>query len=251
MLEFKNLSLKIGEKTILDSVSFTAKKSSVTALIGKNGSGKSSLLASANGLFSYDGEILLCGKDIVKYPKKEKAKLAAFLPQMMPETSISLYSLVSLGRSPYTGGMGILSASDKEAISRAMLLTNTEKLADRSVSTLSGGEKRRAFLALLLAQETPLLVLDEPTAYLDISYSASLLRLLRELCEDHGKTVLVAIHDISDAIELADDIAILDGGKTVFYGKKDELLNTDIIEKCFGTKRYTVTDGTGQKIFFS
>ncbi len=251
MLEFRNVSMKIGMKTILDSVSFSVKKGRITALIGKNGSGKSSLLNLANGLGKYDGEILLCGKDIKKYKGKEKAKLSAFLPQIMPDTSLSVYSLVSLGRSPYTGGMGILSHDDKEAVRCAMALTNTEELAWRSLSTLSGGEKRRVFLALLLAQETPLIILDEPTAYLDLSYSAELCALLRELCTKHGKTVLVVMHEIAVAIELCDDAVLLEGGKQVFYGKKEELIGTDIIENVFGVKKYTAYNGKKSKIFFS
>ncbi len=251
MLEFINVSLKKGGKSILDSISFGVKKGKITALIGKNGSGKSSLLNLANGLGKYSGEIRLCGKDIRKYSPRERAHLAAFLPQIMPDTALSVSSLISLGRTPYTGGMGILRDSDKEAVRRAMVLTNTEKLAERNISTLSGGEKRRVFLALLLAQETPLIILDEPTAYLDLSYSAELCTLLRELCTKHGKTVLVVMHELTAAIELCDDIALLDNGKQIFYGKREEILATHIIEDTFDLKKYTAQDGEKSKIFFS
>ena len=251
MLEFKNITFKIGRKTILDSVNLKAKKGRITALIGKNGSGKTSLITTACGLSHYDGEILLCGKNIQEYKNKDRAKIISFLPQMMPETSISVYSLVSMGRSPHLGGMGILSKTDKEAILSALRITRTEELSERSISSLSGGEKRRAFLALLLAQEAPILILDEPNAYLDISYSSELCTLLRELCDDHKKTILVIMHDISEATEIADDIAILDGGKTVFYGTKNELLATETIENIFGVKRYKAYDGDKTKIFFS
>ena len=250
MLEFKNVSLEIGGKKILEDVSFCVKEGKITALIGKNGSGKSSLLNLANGLLKFGGEILLCGKDIRSYKAKEKARLAAFLPQIMPETSLSVYSLVSLGRTPYTGGMGNLSSCDREAVCRAMELTGIENLAGRNVSTLSGGEKRRVFIALLLAQETPLILLDEPTAYLDLSYTAELCSLLRELCENHGKTVLVVMHELSAALELCDDVALIDGGKPMFYGPKDELLESHITEEIFGVKKYIAYDGEKKGIFF-
>ena len=251
MLEFKNVSLKIGSKFILDSVSFKVPKGEITALIGRNGSGKSSLLSTANGLRKYNGEILLCGNDIRKFQKKEKAKLAAFLPQIMPDTSLSVYSLVALGRTPYTGGIGILSQADKEAIARAMALTNTESLALRHVSTLSGGEKRRVFLALLLAQETPLIILDEPTAHLDPSYSSELCSLLRHLCTEHGKTILVVIHELTEALNICDNAVLLEEGKQIFYGKKEDLLDTNKIEDVFGVKKYTAHDGEKIRIFFS
>lgn len=250
MLEFKNVSVTVHKKSILSNVSFSAKEGRITALIGKNGSGKTTLLGCASGMRRYSGEIFISGRGLREMRTVERAKKAAFLPQMMPETALSVRSLVSLGRNPYVGSMGSLSDKDKAAVREAMRLTDTEIFADRGVNTLSGGEKRRAFIAMLLAQEAPLLILDEPTSYLDAASVRQLGDLLRNISAKEGKTILTVMHDLSEAVSLADDIAVMDGGKIIFYGTRSELLQSKVIEETFGvTRTFASLDGK-ERIFF-
>ncbi|MBQ8208773.1 MAG: ABC transporter ATP-binding protein [Clostridia bacterium] len=251
MLEFNNITVRKQGRDLISDVSFKVKKGRITALLGKNGSGKSTLLGCVTGVNKYSGKITLSGKDISDFSSRERARIAAVLGQMMPETSLSVRSLVSLGRNPYVGSMGVLSEDDKKAVSKALSLTETTEFAERCVNTLSGGEKRRVFLALLLAQETPLIILDEPTAYLDRSSVRNICELIRMLTDEHGKTVLTVMHDLTEAVSFADDIAILSDGKLTAYGDKTEILRSESIEKTFEVRRFEVINGDEKRIFFS
>lgn len=250
MLEFDNVSVKLGRKKLISDVSFSAGKGRLTAVLGKNGSGKSTLISCVSGLKRYSGSIRLSGRDISEIKNKERAKIIGFLPQIMPETSLSVRELVALGRNPYVKGMGILSEYDKKSVSDAMEMAECGSFAERKVNTLSGGEKRRVFIAMLLAQETPMLILDEPTVYLDHSASRSFCGFLRSLVDDHGKTILAVMHDLSQAAEIADDVAVLSGGKMLFYGEKNKALENNIFEESFDVKRFDALSGGEKQIFF-
>lgn len=251
MLEFNNITVRKQGRDLISDVSFKVKKGRITALVGKNGSGKSTLIGCVTGVNKYSGKITLSSKDISDIPSRERARIAAVLGQMMPETALSVRSLVSLGRNPYVGSMGGLSDEDRKAVDRVLVLTDTAVFAERCVNTLSGGEKRRVFLALLLAQETPLIILDEPTAYLDSSSVRSICELIKMLRDEYGKTVLTVIHDLAAAVSLADDIAILSEGYLTAYGDKNEILRSESIEKTFEVRRFEVIDGDEKRIFFS
>ena len=249
MLEFQKVCVKKQGKTIINDISLKAEKGKITALLGKNGSGKSTLLGTASTSEKYKGKILLTGEDISDISPRERAKKLALLPQILPHSPLSVASLVAFGRNPYVGSAGILGEKDKSAITSAIRRAGLWEMRERPLDTLSGGERKRAFIALLLAQETPVILLDEPCAELDAEASYEILTLLRELA-DEGKTVLTSLHQLSHAVEFADNIAIMEKGQLVYSGDKNNALNCGIIEKSFGLKSCKIKDGDTEKTLF-
>lgn len=244
MLEFKDVSLRLGGAPILDGISFRLRSGGLTALVGRNGSGKSSLLSCLDGL-PYRGTVLLGGEDLRALPHRRRARMAAVLHQDMPAPSLTVRELAAFGRQPYLDFTGRLREGDREAVERALGAAQVHDLAERRVDTLSGGERQRACLAMVLAQETELLLLDEPGAHLDKTWEASFLELLTGL---EGRTVLLALHDLDAAVRYARDILVLEEGKLIFSGSVEECLEKEVLEKTFRLRRYTAEEG---RIFFA
>ena len=173
------------------------------------------------------------------------------MPQLLPQPDITVAELLALGRTPYLSLCGDLSESDRDAIRRATEEARLTALLSASLRTLSGGELRRAYLGMVLAQETSLLLLDEATAYLDAVYEAEFLSALSSLVRKGGRTVVAVLHDLSDAVRYADRIAVIQDGKLLTALPTDELLSGTILEDALGVTRYTSTDESGkQRIFF-
>lgn len=247
MLEIKNLSVSYGRRQVLSDVSFSLRPGRLTVLVGRNGAGKSTLFGCVNQQVAYTGTVSYDGKDLAQLPPRERAKHIAILPQSLPFPHITGRELVSLGRNPYLDFTGRLTAADKQAVEEALQAADAAELADRYADTLSGGEKQRIALALILAQNTPVALLDEPTAHMDLGYEAAFLDLLQKLKTQRKKTFLLILHDLNLAAAYADDLVVLDGGKTVFAGTREDCLAGEVLEKTFGLKRYTVEN----RIFFS
>lgn len=247
MLEISNVSVKLGQNQILRDVSFALRPHRLTALVGRNGSGKSTLLACVNQQIPYTGQITEGEKNLALLPPRERAKALAILPQILPEPHVTAYEMAAFGRNPYLDFTGRLTEKDQQIVSAALRDANADQLAERYVDTLSGGERQRVHLAMILAQNTPIALLDEPTSHMDQSYEAAFLDLLRDLKHRRKKTFLVILHDLTLAAEYADDLIVLDGGEVVFAGTKEDCLKQEILEKTFGLKRYVA----GEKIFFS
>ena len=251
MLEFRDINVRLGGKPILEAVSFSLRPHRLTALVGKNGSGKSTLLGCVNQQLPYTGTVREGEKNLALMAPKERAKSIAILPQTLPAPHIRGREMAAFGRNPYLDFTGRLRAEDEAAVDRAMKDTNADTLADRYVDTLSGGEKQRIALAMILAQNTPIALLDEPTAHMDPAQEAAFLSLLSDLKRTRKKTFLVVLHDLTLAAEFADDFVVLDGGKLVFAGTKEDCLREEILEKTFGICRYTIENGEENRIFFS
>lgn len=249
MLSFHNLSVRLGQRQILEDISFSLRPHRLTALVGRNGSGKSTLLACVNQRIPYTGEILEGEKNLALLQPRERAKTVAILPQTIPAPNITAWEMACFGRNPYLDFTGRLTRKDKEAVAAALRDAGAESLSERYVDTLSGGEKQRAALAMILAQNTPIALLDEPTAHMDLSHEAAFLQMLTSLKQKKKKTFLVVLHDLTVAAQYADDFVVLDGGRLVFAGTKQECLDGEILEKTFSLKRYTV--GEEGRIFFS
>lgn len=247
MLEFKRISVTRKGRPVLNDVSFTVPEKSITVLLGKNGCGKSTLLECVTGQVRYSGAITLNGTDISSFNRRALAKEIAVLPQTLNATSLSVESLVSLGRYAHTGSTGILTVQDKSKIASAMSITGIADYRTRACNELSGGERQKAYLAMILAQDTPYILLDEPTTFLDTSYRRETYDLMRSLVSDHGKTLFIVMHDLSEAVALADNICVLDDGRSEFDGSVAEFLSGDIYERLFGVKKYIAFD----KVFFA
>lgn len=245
MIEFRDISLRIGRKTILDSVSFSLPKCGITVLVGRNGSGKSSLLSCATALRSHTGQVLFDGADLAGMSPSQRAKQIALLPQSMPAPHITAFALAAFGRTPHLGISGKLTSTDEERVHTALAAVNAADLADRYVDTLSGGERQRIALAMVLAQDTPCILLDEPTAHLDPAFEAEVLQCLLPL-KQH-KSILLVLHDLSLAAQIADHVAVLDGGRLRFFGSRDACLSQEVFENVFGVRRFCSED----RIFFA
>lgn len=251
MLEIKNLSVRFGSKQVLKNVSFQLRPHRVTALVGRNGSGKSTLLACVNQQIPYTGTITEGEKNLALTHPKERAKAIAILPQTLPTPHITARELAAFGRNPWLDFTGRLMDADKRAVENALRDADSLELAERYADTLSGGERQRVLLAMILAQNTPIALLDEPTAHMDLGYEAAFLELLRELKVRRKKTFLVILHDLTQAVRYADDLVVLDGGEIIFAGSREECLAREILEKTFGLRRFTLREGEEKRIFFT
>lgn len=246
MLHFHNVSVQLGGQHILNSIRFSLPTGKLSVLVGENGSGKSTLLSCVNQQLRYGGTISLDDVDISRLSPTERAKEIAYLPQKLPFPHITTEELVSFGRNPYLDFTGRLTDTDRERISAALIDADATQLSGRYVDTLSGGEQQRVALAMILAQNTPILLLDEPTSHMDQRHQDAFLEQLSKL--KGNKTILVVLHDMTTAVAYADHMIVLNDGALIFDGSKDECLQHEIIENTFRLKRYTFEDG---KIFFA
>ena len=247
MLEFDRMSVDHRGKTILKEVSFSLRPHRITVLLGRNGSGKSTLIRCVNGLQRHTGEIRLDGVSLALTPPRERARKIGILPQILPETALTVRALAALGRNPYVDAAGRLSPEDRRMVAEALRAAGMEDFADRSLRELSGGERQRAFLAMLLAQNTRILLMDEPTTYLDVDARRELRDLIRTLARKQKKTLLVVLHDLNEAMELADDVVILENGETRFCGDVQACLDAHMLEDCFHVAR---RDCLGGGVFY-
>lgn len=251
-LAFKHLNVVRGNTQVLSDVTFSLRAHRFTVLLGKNGSGKSTLVSALNQMIPYQGEILLDGEPVALLSHRERAKRIAVLPQTLFRVPVLTKDLIAFGRNPYVDLAGRLSPLDKEIILQAAKDTGVVPLLDRFVHKLSGGECQKAYLAMILAQNTRTIVLDEPTTYMDMAYAKAFLQLLCTLKMQRKKTFLVIMHDLSHALEYADDVIILSEGKVVFAGTKQRCLKEEYIERTFSLQRYTTCNAQGEeKIFFA
>lgn len=244
MIEFRDVSLHLGRKSILKNISFTLPQRGITVLVGRNGSGKSSLLSCVNGQRAYSGAILWNGEDLAAMPPAERAGRIALLPQTMPAPHVTAFELAAFGRTPHLGISGKLTRADEEKVRDALAAVNAAALSGRFVDTLSGGERQRVNLAMVLAQDTPCILLDEPTAHLDPVYAAEFLEQLLPLRQE--KSILLVLHDLSLAASIADHVAVLEEGRLRFFGIREECLSKEVFESVFGVRRFCSED----RIFF-
>lgn len=247
MLEIKNLSAVIDKKQILSNISLKLTPHTITAVIGKNGCGKSTLVSCINQTTPYTGEIAFSGRNISLMQPKERACLLSILPQTLTAPHITVDELVKMGRSPYIDIGRHFTQTDKDAVAQAVNTIGISELENCFIDEISGGERQKAYLAMTLAQDTRVMILDEPTTYMDMAYEHAFMVLLDKLKKKHKKTLLVIMHNLNQAVRHADRIAVMDGGRLIFEGSTAECLDSQVIEQTFGVKRYKADD----RIFFS
>lgn len=250
MLELKNIRVVKNKKEILKNVTVSLKPHTLTVVIGKNGSGKSTLLSCLTGESKYQGTIHFDDKDLALMPKRQRAAYISFLPQSLPSVPITVENLVAMGRTPYVDMGKNLSEKDEEQIEKAIADTGIETIRHKKLTEISGGEKQRAYIAMVLAQNTRVIALDEPTTYMDIQFQKELRSLLTELKEKHKKTLITVMHDLSMAAEIADCIILLDEGRVVSSGEKEEVLQSGKIESTFNVKKYEIELDGKRKVIF-
>lgn len=237
-LRVDNVSLGYGAQPIVKDLSLEFPQGKVTAIIGPNGCGKSTLLRGVSRLLHpLDGEFLLDGKPTHQYSMKRFARMVGLMPQhpIAPE-GITVADLVSRGRYPYQGLFKRNSAEDDEAVAWALEATDTMSLAERQVTELSGGQRQRVWIAMALAQETDILLLDEPTTYLDLAHQVELLDLLADLNEERGTTMIMVLHELNLAARVADYLIAMKDGQIVSRGSAHEVLTSRNLNDIFGLK---------------
>lgn len=248
-LNAQAIEANYGKRTILGGVNLHVERGKVTALVGPNGSGKSTLLKVCTKLLSpRGGAVVLDGENIAHLSTREMAKRLAILPQgPVAPANLTVRDLVEQGRYAQVGPFRMLRRQDHEAINHSIELVNLQHMADRDVDTLSGGERQRAWLALALAQETPVLALDEPTTFLDIGHQLEVLELVRELNQQRQLTVLMVLHDLNHAASFADHMVVLNKGTIVANGEPWSILQPTILQEVFGVMATVISDPHTQK----
>jgi iron complex transport system ATP-binding protein len=244
LIHVDKLSLSYdGESTIVHQLSLAIQAGTITALVGPNGCGKSTLLRGLSRIIKpKHGTVFLDGRDIHAMKAKELAKQLGILPQSpnAPE-GLTVHELVAQGRYPHQNWFQQWSSEDERIVADALDKTNLTMFADRPVDMLSGGQRQRAWIAMTLAQETDVLLLDEPTTYLDLAYQMDVLDLLDELNAE-GRTIVMVLHDLNQAARYADTIVALRGGQIVVQGSPEEVMTAANILQVFGLDAEVVTD---------
>lgn len=243
MLRFENLCAGYDRTERLHSLTASIRPGRLTAVIGPNGCGKSTLMKCLCGLLKPSGGTLLVNdRPLNHLSEKERARLVSYLPQSRAIPDLSVRRLVAHGRYPHMRWGQNPSAEDLRIIESALERTELLPFADRSVADLSGGERQRAYLAMMLAQQTPVMLLDEPTTYLDLSAQFSLMSLLRDLCRE-GRTAVVVLHDLALALEYADDVLLMQDGCLIAQDTPEKIYRSGKLEAVFNVNALRLEDG--------
>lgn len=233
MITVRALTKKYGEKTVVSNVNLELPRGKLTALVGPNGAGKSTLLGIMSRLIEADsGDVLLRGRNILDYPKRELSQKMAILKQSNHLfVKLSVRQLVSFGRFPHSQGR--MTKEDEAMVDEALRYMALEEIADKRIDHLSGGQRQRAFLAMVIAQNADYILLDEPLNNLDMKHAVELMKQVRRLVNEQGKTVVVVIHDINIASAYADQIVALKDGEVLYNLPKEELMKVDKLKKLY------------------
>jgi iron complex transport system ATP-binding protein len=238
------LTLAYGDRVIVDDLQLQVPPGKITAIVGANGCGKSTLLRALARLISPKaGQVVLDGKALHARPSKEIARTLGLLPQspIAPE-GIAVADLVGRGRHPHQKLLARWSARDYEVVAQSLAVTGTDDLAERSVDELSGGQRQRVWIAMALAQETDILLLDEPTTFLDVAHQVEVLDLLTDLNRDRGTTIVMVLHDMNLAARYADHLFALRSGRIVASGAPNEVMTSELIREVFDLDALVVPD---------
>jgi iron complex transport system ATP-binding protein len=245
-LEIEALTLGYGDRTVIDGLELRVAAGRVTAIVGANACGKSTLLRSMSRLLApRAGHVVLDGRDVHRMPAKQLARTLGLLPQspIAPE-GITVSDLVGRGRHPHQGILSRWSHDDDVAVAAALDATDTAELVDRPVGELSGGQRQRVWIAMALAQQTDLLLLDEPTTFLDVSHQIEVLDLLTDLNRSRGTTIVMVLHDLNLAARYSDHLIALAGGGIHAQGAPADVLTEDTVREVFGLDSRVIVDPT-------
>lgn len=233
MIEVKNVSKKYADKHVIDQVSLKITKGTITSFIGPNGAGKSTLLSMISRLTTKDqGEVFIEGKEISKVKSNDLAKQISILKQSNHiNIRLTIKELVSFGRFPYSQGK--LTPEDRKFINEAIQYMDLEDIQDKYLDELSGGQNQRAYIAMVIAQNTDYILLDEPLNNLDMKHSVQIMKVLRRMVDELGKTVIIVIHDINFASVYSDYIVALKDGRIVKEGATNDIIDRTVLQDVY------------------
>ncbi|MFD5148657.1 ABC transporter ATP-binding protein [Streptomyces sp. NPDC058401] len=243
-LTAENVTLGYDQRVIAENLSVEIPDHSFTVIVGPNACGKSTLLRALSRMLKPSrGRVLLDGQAIGSMPAKKVAKTLGLLPQSsIAPDGITVADLVSRGRYPHQGLLRQWSGEDERIVQESMASTGVAELAGRAVDELSGGQRQRVWIAMALAQQTPLLLLDEPTTYLDIQHQIEVLNLCAELHEEQGRTLVAVLHDLNHAARYATHLIAMRDGKVVAEGPPAEVVTAELVERVFGLRCQVISD---------
>ena len=244
MLHVRDLTVSYGAATIIDGLALDVPRGGVTTIVGPNGCGKSTLLRAAAGLIPRErGEVVLDGRNTAEMKRREIARTLAVLPQTpVAPDGLTVRDLVGRGRHPHQTWLRQASEEDRGVVHEVMELTQVVEFAEQPLERLSGGQRQRAWIAMVLAQNTPLVFLDEPTTYLDLSHSMEVLSLVRRLADDMGRTVVMVLHDLNLAARFSDQLVVMKGGEVKAAGTPAEVISEQLLDEVFSLPAVVTED---------
>lgn len=247
MIQVENLIKKYSNKNVVDKVSINIEKGKITSFIGPNGAGKSTVLSMITRLMKKDnGEVLIDGKRLEEWDNKELSKKIAILKQSNNiNLKLTIRELVSFGRYPHSEGR--LTKEDEKYIDEAIDFMKLKNIQNKYLDELSGGQRQRAYIAMVIAQNTEYVFLDEPLNNLDMKHSVEMMKVLRNLCDELGKTVVLVMHDINYTSCYSDYIVALKDGKIANYGKTQDIINKEVLEGIYDME-FDIREINGDKI---
>ncbi|MBN8954376.1 MULTISPECIES: ABC transporter ATP-binding protein [unclassified Rhizobium] len=251
-LRAEKLAAGYGRQLIIDDITLSVPDATMTVLVGPNGSGKSTLLSvMARLLKPMGGSVMLDGKALHAMPTREVARRLGLLPQspLLPE-GLTVYDLVSRGRYPHQGLIRQWTDADEAAVEHALTVTDTLEFANRPVADLSGGQRQRCWIAMALAQETPIILLDEPTTFLDLHYQVEVLELLRRLARHHGRTIIAVLHDLNFALQYADRLVFLKSGAVAGVAEHPSQCTIELVRDVFNVEVLRLENPESDTPFF-
>ncbi len=251
MIKAENLSFSYGKASILEGINLSLEEGKLYGVIGPNGSGKTTLIKLLSAqLKPARGELFLDGKPYKEYGRKELARKVALLPQGRNTPDISVYDMVCYGRYPYLGFSRKMQEADIASVRAALKATDTQNLAERNVRKLSGGERQRVYMAMLYAQDTAHVLLDEPTTHLDISYRFQIMETLERM-KAEGKCVVAVLHELSLALKYADEIILVSEGRVVSVATPEETVKSGNIDRVFAVECHLAQINGEREYIFS
>ena len=251
-IEVEDVTFSYGKAPFIEGLTAAFPHGAVTSIVGPNGCGKSTMVKLIDGLLHPSaGEVRVDGVPTLSLKAKERARRVAVLAQASRPPAMTVEALVACGRYPYQVRQGRLSREDRDHVERALELAGIERFRDHELRRLSGGERQRAFIAMTLAQDTDLIVLDEPTTYLDIRACHETMQLVRTLNREAGKTIVMVIHDLDLALRYSDRLLVMERGRAACAGAVEDVLAAGAIERAFGVsiKPHEASEGRAYTLF--